>query len=223
MRACPHLAGKSGIYMIFNSVNNKIYIGKTKCFYKRCHQYLYDFRERKIGHLNNYLYNAMNKIGIENFDFIPLEFCDLKDLTKREEHWINKLNTLNRNCGYNLRMDDDRGLITNPETSKKMSDNLKKQWRDGLRNNHSKKLKENWENNPQRKELQSELFTQYKTKYEYLIYINDLPEKVNYRELVDLGFSSVLSNFHRRKTNDCFCKGVRIVRVPYGESYEVSN
>ena len=207
--------------MIFNSQNNKIYIGKTKCLYKRCHQYLYDIRERKIGHINDYLFNAINKIGLDHFDFIPLEFCEPSLLHEREEFWILELRTLDRNYGYNLRMDDDRGLITNPETSIKMSNNLKKQWADGIRDGHSDKLKKKWESDPHRRELQSLLFTKYKTKYEYEVYINDEVKVLLYKDLIELGLGNVVSSFHRKGTNDVMCKGIRVIRKPLGESNEI--
>jgi group I intron endonuclease len=211
----------SGIYMLFNSVNNKIYIGKTQCFYKRCHQYVYDFKERKIGHLNDYLFNAMNKQGIENFDFVPVEFVGVNDLTERELHWIQHFKTTDRNYGYNIRMDSKEGLITSPETSLKMSENLKRQWASGARDQHSEKLKKSWRDNHERKAAQSALFSRYKTKYEYQVFLPEGVKILNYSELVEYGLQTVVGSFHRKKTNDVFCKGVRVVRSPLGESNEI--
>lgn len=217
MRSCIHLKGMSGIYMIFNSVNNKIYIGKTNCFYKRSHQYVYDFRERKLGHLNNYLYNAIKKEGLDLFDFIPLEFVDKKLLTERELFWINHFKTTDRNYGYNIRMDSDNGMITSPETSLKISENLKHQWASGVRSGHSDKLKQSWLNDHERKANQSALFSANKTKYEYLVFLPEGKKVLNYTQLFELGLHNVMSGFHRTKSNDTVWKGVRIVRFPLGE------
>ena len=221
MRPCPHLTGKSGIYIIFNSKNNKIYVGKTKCFYKRCHQYVYDFKERKIWHINDYLFNAISNIGIEHFDFIPSEFCALSELTEREDFWITELNTLDRNYGYNLRRDDERGLVVSEETSSKMSANLKNQWSSGVRSQHSDKLKKNWEDNPHRREAQSAMFTKYKTKYEYKVHLPDGHIVVLYKELVELGLGNIISTLHRTKSNEGVCKGIKVERIPLGESNEI--
>ena len=223
MRPCIHLKDESGIYMLFNSVNNKIYIGQTIDFYRRCHQYIYDYNTGRIGHLNDYLSRAMKKVGIENFDFIPLEFVDDRDeLYARERHWIEHFNTLDRNYGYNLRVDEVEGLRHNSETSAKQSENLKKQWASGVRSGHSDKLKKNWENNPHRKEVQSALFSRYKTKYEYKIFNGDSKDTGDYQRLVELGITSVVSTYHRRKVNDAVCKGIRVIRYPLGESNETN-
>lgn len=206
--------------MIFNSVNNKIYIGKTQCLYKRAHQYIYDFKERKIGHLNNYLFNAMTKQGLESFDFVPLEFVEPSELTEREYFWMEHFRTTDRNYGYNIRMDSREGLITSPETSLKMSQNLKSQWASGVRDGHSEKLKKSWLNDHERKANQSALFSRYKTKYEYLVYLPEGAKVLNYSELAEHGLQTVVSNFHRKKSNDVTCKGIRVVRRPLGESNE---
>lgn len=220
MNPCIYLKGVSGVYLIHNTVNNKAYIGQTKCMYKRCHQYLYDFRERKLGHLNDYLFNAMQKIGIDKFQFIPLEFVDSHEiLTEREKYWIEHHDTLNRNYGYNLRLDDQEyGLITNPETSEKMTRNLKSQWESGLRDGHSEKMKDSWASNPERRAKQSQMFREMRTKYEYQVHTDKGVVVVDYAELVDMGLQSAISNFYRKKSNDVVCKGVRVVRAPKGES-----
>lgn len=203
--------------MIFNSINNKVYIGKTKCFYTRCHQYIYDFRERKIGHLNDYLFNAMKKQGIDNFDFIPLQFVNLECLTSRELYWINHFKTTDRNYGYNIRTDDIDGLVTSPETSAKMSENLKRQWSSGVRDGHSDKLKARWKDDYERKATQSALFSRYKTKYEYLVFLPEGKQLMNYQGLVERNLKNAISSFHRNNCNDVICKGIRVVRFPLGE------
>lgn len=209
---------KPMIYAIVNKVNNKVYVGKTKCGYRRCHQYLYDFRERQIGHINDYLYNAMRKVGIDNFEMFPLEFCDLNGIDARELHWMIELDSTNRNKGYNLRMDSSTGMITSSETSDKISNNLKRQWAEGLRDGHSEKLKKSWEGNSKRKKQQSKLMTNIKTKYEYVVTDPEgVTTLVNYQGLVDRGITGALTAFSRYKKNETMCKGYRIIRKPKGE------
>lgn len=214
MRKTIFLKGRSGIYGIVNSINNKIYIGKTKCMYKRCSQYEYDFKNRTLGHINDHLYNAMVKHGIESFDFIPLEFADVKLLTMLELEWIDRLESTDRNKGYNLRRDSSSSMIVHAETSSKISRNLKEQWSNGVRDDHSDKLKEYWDGNVIRKNQQSNLMSSVKTKYEYdVIHFNGSTEwGVNYSRLVELGLKNVISNFHRQKSDDVKCKGFRVIR-----------
>lgn len=212
------IKNRSGIYGLRNLVNGKIYVGKTKCFYRRCHQYVYDFRERKIGHLNDYLFNAISKVGITEFEFFVLEFCDHEKLTERELHWMDKLNSCNRNHGYNLRRDSSGGMITANETSNKISSNLKRQWSEGLRDNHSEKMKQSWSSNDFRKTEQSNLLRKIKTRYTYLVINPDgIPSIQNYQGLVKMGLKSVISNFKRSNSNKVMCKGHRVTRKLLGE------
>lgn len=222
MKPNKFLKNRSGIYGIRNLVNDKIYIGKTKCMYRRCHQYIYDFKNRNIGHLNDYLYNAINKIGIENFEFFPLQFDKLSNLSSLELAWMVQLNSTDRNHGYNIRMDSSTGMITSGETSEKISNNLRRQWANGVRDTHGQKLSENWANNPDRKKEQSILMSKNKTKYEYDIHSpNGIIEKsCGYKRLLELDLKNVISQFHRKNSNDVFYKGFRVIRFNKGERNE---
>lgn len=218
MKPNKFLKGRSGIYGIRNLINDKIYVGKTKCMYRRCHQYVYDFRERSIGHINDYLFNAMNKVGINQFEYFPLEFCTIDETAIRELFWITELNTIDRNHGYNLRLDSSTGMITSQSTSEKISANLRRQWRDGIRDNHSQKMKDIWSNDPKRKLQQSTLLRKYRTKYDYNVHHPDgTVETCQYSRLIELGLKNVIANFHRKKSNDVMCKGFRVVRFNKGE------
>lgn len=208
----PKLLPKSGgIYCIKNGVNGKIYVGRTSCFYKRCYQYIYDFNNRPTGRINDYLLNSMIKYGIENFTFEVIENCSFEIQPERELYWILKLNTTNREIGYNLRLDVDGNMVTAPETSKKISDNLKTQWSSGVRSGHSQKLKESWKGRDRLQ--QGELLSKILTKYVYVLYYQTDEEiEVSYKELKALGLASVLSSFSRRGKDTATCKGVKIHR-----------
>jgi len=212
----------SGIYGIRNIENNKIYVGKTKCMYRRCYQYVYDFENRSIGHLNDYLYNSMCKSGIDKFEFFPLEFAPLETLSDRELYWIIHLDSTNRNRGYNIRLDSSTGMVCSESTSYKISESLKKQWLNGVRDGHSDKMKSSWRDNDDRKMKQSILMTQTKTRYQYIIKYGDNgePETCNYSRLKELGLQSVMSSFHRHDSNVAVLKGFVIARYPIGENHE---
>lgn len=213
MKPNIYIKDRSGIYGLRNLVNGKIYVGKTKCFYKRCHQYVYDFRERKLGHLNDHLFNAMNKVGIENFEFFVLEFCDQSCLSERELYWMDQLKSCERNRGYNLRRDSSSGMITSDETSQKISSNLKRQWSQGVRDDHSDKMKRAWDSDPSKRVNQSKLMTRILTKYTYCVITPEGEEtKVRYKDLVSMGLQSAMSSFARNKSDTVTVKGHTITR-----------
>lgn len=207
---------KCGIYCIKNMINNKVYIGKSKNIYKRIHQHIYDLKNNRKDE-NPYLLKSWYKYGCENFEYFVLEYLeeDEKLVSERELYWMKKFKSLNRKNGYNLRQDSFSRMIVHEETSKKISERLKKEWSSGIRDKHSEKLKSNWKNNPDRSIEQSKLFSKIKTKYKYNIY--DLKgtfiETCNYNRLKELKYNSVLSNFHRINSNKVKYKEFLIERV----------
>jgi group I intron endonuclease len=90
----------SGIYKITNKVNGKIYIGSTKNIKRRWKNHLNYLRRN--AHPNNYLQNAWNKYGEENFEFEIIEFVEEEKLLEREQYWIDKLNATDKKIGYNI-------------------------------------------------------------------------------------------------------------------------
>jgi len=93
------IKNKSGVYIIINNLNNKIYIGATKDIYARIKLHLSDLVNNK--HTNNHLQSAWDKYGGENFEFDILEFCEEKYIYSMENYWINITGALNRKFGYN--------------------------------------------------------------------------------------------------------------------------
>jgi hypothetical protein len=79
------------IYKTTNLINNKIYIGQDS---KNDPSYLGSGKIIK---------DAIKKYGSSNFTKETLEECKTKEeLDEREEYWIKKLNSLNKDIGYNL-------------------------------------------------------------------------------------------------------------------------
>lgn len=88
-----------GIYGIKNTINGKIYIGKTGMnFGDRWDSHKSLLRNNK--HDNPYLQNAWNKYGAESFDFIIVEECDINDLDDKEKYWIKYYRE--QNLSYNI-------------------------------------------------------------------------------------------------------------------------
>lgn len=77
----------SGIYQIINLVDDKRYIGSTVNFKNR-KRFHFSLLVRNIHH-NQYIQNAYNKYGKENFEFQILLYCEKKDLLFYEQIAIN--------------------------------------------------------------------------------------------------------------------------------------
>ena len=210
--------GMSGIYSITNLINQKVYVGKTNDFYKRYYQYVSGFRKNSTNRINSYLLSSFNKYGFDNFKFKVVEFVEVDNLSERELHWIDQLDTTNRDKGYNLRRDSSTGMIVHKSTREKISNRLRKEWKEGVRAGHSDKLKESWKTRD--KDHQASLFTKCLTKYKYIIHFPENTLTVLYKELRDLGFKNVLGCFFDNQCDDVIFKGIRIERVSYEDQTE---
>ena len=88
------------IYKIINKTNNQVYIGQTIDFERRKYEHLnrYNLQESKVE--SSYLYRAMRKYGIENFEFLILEETEKEKLNDLEKHYIKEYNSFYN--GYNM-------------------------------------------------------------------------------------------------------------------------
>lgn len=211
-----------GIYCITNIINNKVYIGKSKNIYRRIHQHLYDMKNKRVKNENSHFLNAWYKYGNENFKYHILEKLKLDDniSKEREMYWILKYKSNNRKFGYNLRLDSSTNMIVHKETSEKISKRLKKEWKNGIRKDHGKKLSENWSKTPERNKIQSKIMTKALTKYSYNIYDIDMNfiENCKYKRLKELKLTGALFTFHRMKkkgniNNICKCKNHFVEKI----------
>ena len=80
---------KCGIYIIKNTINDKFYIGQSIDCYRRFYMHKYYFKKRKG--INVHLQNAVDKYGIDNFEFKILLYCDPENLTLYEQLLVNNL------------------------------------------------------------------------------------------------------------------------------------
>lgn len=87
----------SGVYMIFNLLNEKSYIGSAINIRKRITQHKSRLRNNK--HDNRYLQKAWLKYKEINFIFVKLEDTSIQNLIDREQFWINSLKP-----EYNIRL-----------------------------------------------------------------------------------------------------------------------
>lgn len=80
---------KSGIYVITNSINGKIYIGSSVNITERWYRHKRLLR-RGIHH-NKHLQSSWNKYGESEFVFKIIEECEIDNLTLREQHFLDIL------------------------------------------------------------------------------------------------------------------------------------
>lgn len=94
------LSKNSGIYMIQNLINGKMYIGSSYNIFKRTSKHKTELKHNK--HCNAYLQNAFNKYGLHNFIFLELEFCEKEELLIREQFYLDKYQSYKEENGYNI-------------------------------------------------------------------------------------------------------------------------
>jgi group I intron endonuclease len=80
--------GKSGIYLWFNRINDKYYIGSAQDLTRRFMQYYSDKYLTKTSLL---IHKALLKNTHDKFSLYILEYCDIKDLIEREQYYIDLL------------------------------------------------------------------------------------------------------------------------------------
>jgi len=113
------------VYKIVNTINNKVYIGKTvKSLRERWNRHKCCAEKR----INRYLYDAMNCYGINNFKIIIIDFAESLDkLNGLEKYWIKMYNSTNNEFGYNMTEGGNGGNVVNKErlqqTAKKIAYN----------------------------------------------------------------------------------------------------
>ena len=91
---------KCGIYKITNLINGKIYIGQSRCIYRR---WVSHRRAAKDNSNQTLLYKAMRKYGLENFLFEIEEECSPDQLNDKEAYYMYHYNCFSPN-GYNIRI-----------------------------------------------------------------------------------------------------------------------
>lgn len=84
---------KSGIYCWNNLINGKFYIGSSENLTGRLYRYLSSRCIAKESlKYNSNIYKALLKYDYYNFSFNILKYCDIDELIKWEQYYINLLN-----------------------------------------------------------------------------------------------------------------------------------
>ena len=93
---------------------------------------------------------------------------------------------------------------------------MKQEWKEGIRSNHSKKLKESWKNRD--KEKQSKILTKTLTKWVYYL---EEDKPLYYKDLVELGLKNCITTFCIKKCNKIKFKNFIITRVKIEQSKDL--
>lgn len=119
------LYGKSGVYVITNVNNKKVYVGESTNLESRIIEHLRKLLSKR--HVNEHLQNSVNLHGIDSFQFNILEFCDSINTKKKEHYWATHLHALDKTKGYNIKPTDPNKInLRSKETSKKIYETKKK-------------------------------------------------------------------------------------------------
>jgi len=79
----------AGVYCIINSIDDRVYIGSTKCFKRRFTEHLVGFAENT--HSNKHLLNFVNKYGVDTLTFKILEILEFDVLLIREQWYLDNV------------------------------------------------------------------------------------------------------------------------------------
>ncbi len=154
---------KTGIYLIFNTVNGKVYVGKAKCIYGRIVSHISSLNKRNKKQENEHFINAWHKHGGINFNYLVLEYCSLEELAEKELYYIDLFKSLNAKIGYNKRYDSSTGMVVSEETRNKMRISRYKALKDPLIK--AKCSHTYWKDNPEALKEMSKQITLLNTKY----------------------------------------------------------
>jgi group I intron endonuclease len=105
------------IYILRNKINNKLYIGQSIRVKNRLSEHIQNVVNKK----NYILYNAINKYGLENFEFNIIDFANNIDLLNEKEiYYIKFYNSNMREFGYNIER-GGKNAKASIETKQKLS------------------------------------------------------------------------------------------------------
>lgn len=105
----------SGIYKIYNLIDDKIYIGSSQYIQSRWQAHRKLLKNQK--HHSIHLQRWVNKYGIDNLIFEVVEKCDIDFLIIREQYYLDTLKPK-----FNIRVDakSNKGLKQSKEHTAKM-------------------------------------------------------------------------------------------------------
>lgn len=113
-----------GVYLIRNVENEKVYIGYSKDVERRLRQHSNGLKRGK--HHNSHLQAAWFLYGLDAFQFLTIEKCDISIVAQREAYWIQFYDACNHKTGYNQRLEDGTKHFTVSDITKQKQSQAKK-------------------------------------------------------------------------------------------------
>ena len=195
-----------GIYAIVNKVNGKRYIGKSIKIETRWSSHLSALRrQERPKDCNRHLFNAFKSYGEDSFglEYIEEVINDDSLLANKELYWMLYYNSIDRDFGYNLRLDTSTKCIVSEETKQLHSvgnrgennPNHGNKWNDEqkaraseimiqrhlsgkysgeeTRRKHSEASKKFWKENPEAKEQMRKKVSKAKTIFKIYQYTKE--------------------------------------------------
>jgi hypothetical protein len=151
LELCQYNEVKGEIYKIYNTKNDKIYIGQTRSHRKnkgkyRPFGYIGRFKDHISEAINNtkenqctYLNNSIRKEK-DFFKVELLEICDISDLDEKEKFYIKKYDSYYPN-GYNLTIGGKTFKFENVDNEEKLNQSSKRGRDFGYKHNQDTKNK----------------------------------------------------------------------------------
>jgi len=122
----------SGVYIIANKINGKVYIGQSKNCKSRWAIHKSQLRNNR--HYNLHLQRACNRYGIDAFVFGLISRCDEETLDQSESSWIEFYRSDDKRYGYNLASGGNLNKRLSEESRKKMSSSARARMNSDRRN-----------------------------------------------------------------------------------------
>jgi group I intron endonuclease len=107
---------RSGIYIIINHNNNKIYVGRAVNLDKREREHFGSLENGK--HFSRHLQRSFNYYEGKNFEFKILEYCEKEEIRSREAYYIYYYQSYNPLCGYNKTPGGERYVLSDEVKAK---------------------------------------------------------------------------------------------------------
>ena len=127
----PEIPTTSGIYLIFNELNGKAYVGSALNL--RARRSIHRTHLKRNAHHSRHLQAAWIKYGPDNFTFRIIEFVEVKEeLVSREQHYLDLFGTCKGDIGYNISptAGSPLGIKRTDETRRKISEAKKRELAD---------------------------------------------------------------------------------------------
>lgn len=172
-----------GIYKVTNKINGKVYIGQSVDIGRR-------WRQHMTAEDDSYFHKAIQKYGVENFEWEVIEQCKKKDLDEREVYWIEYYDSFNK--GYNRTKGGDGvsggedhprwkgGVSSDPEYSKQYYQANKEQKKQYSKQHYKQYYEENKEKVKEYKEANKEKKKEYDKQYYKQYYAVNKEKKKEY-------------------------------------------